>query len=73
MDLLLQDICKQYAARLNRAKRKYDEAMGAEEAAEGAAAAEEPQNPPDVGWKKVVIIYLIDPEENPKDINGKYL
>jgi hypothetical protein len=74
LDLLLQDICKQYAARLNRAKRKYDEAMGAEEAAEGAA--EEPQIPaavPDVGWKKAVIIYLIDPEEDPKDANGKYL
>ena len=84
MDLLLQDVCKQYAARLNRAKRKYEEAMGPAEEAITEDNADKEHMPTAVraGFRKAVVIYLIDPEidsatgleyGHPKDINRKYL
>ena len=84
LDLLLQDICKQYAACLNHAKWKYEEAMDSAKEAIAKDNAEKEYMPAAIcaRFRKAMVIYLINPEidlatclesGHPKDINGMYL
>ena len=76
LDLLLQDVCKQYCARMNRSKRKYADVMGNEGEASTSLRTDVPVDMPpvssasDPAWKKAVILYLVDPEVDPTPAGG---
>ena len=74
LDLLLQDVCKQWCAKLNRHKRKYDATPAASAAAATPSAddndsdADEPpakRRRTPAGFNKPVKIYIVDPDVDP--------
>ena len=77
LDLLLQDMCKQYCARLNHSKRKYAEVMGDEgdtlednAVADVMASSIHPASSIQLAWKKAVMLYVVDPEVDPTPAGG---
>ena len=77
LDLLLQDVCKQYCACLNRSKWKYTEAMGDEgdtleddAVADAVASSIHPASSIQPAWMKAVMLYIVDPEVDPTPAGG---
>jgi hypothetical protein len=77
-DLLLQDICKQYVQRMNRSKRKLEEALRDDGDPSGDDAGVGPSSSSskrvradtDTKWSKAVVLYLVDPEVDPTTAGG---